>query len=145
MCLRYKEQRRRDFETSPVRVFILRYLGSSCRFLCLVKGEEECRWSSFWYVQREHLLTEYSTLHSSTNRIFVRPKRLQSNPRAEHSKVQSGVPRSIMKINTNIPAMFRTTEKPIPAPWLVSPRRRRILFDCSVLSPPEDSKSLKYL
>ena len=57
--------------------YTLRYLGSSCRILCLAKGEGKCRWSSLWYVPAEYLLTEPAVLHSSTNRIFVRPRRLQ--------------------------------------------------------------------
>ncbi len=63
----------------------------------------------------------------------------------EHIEIQSGVPRSIMKINAKIPMMFRTSGNPESAPWLAQPRRTRVVFECLVLSPPKDSRSLRYV
>ena len=104
-------------------------------YICSING-----YSIEEYVPREH-----GILKSSTTRILVWPRRSQNGFGIEHIEVQSGVPRSIMKINARIPMIFMTSENPEPAPWLVQPRRSRIIFDFSVLSPLEGSKSLRYL
>lgn len=92
----------------------------------------------------EHVSREY-TLEFLDRPYLCLASSSQNNLRIERFEAQSGAPRSIIKINARITMMFRTSEKPKPAPWLAQPRRCPVTLNCSVLSRLEDSRSLRYL